>query len=209
MYKKFIKRLLDFTCATILLIVLLPFYLIIGILVRVFMGSPILFGQDRIGRNEKTFRMYKFRSMTNAKDADGNLLPEAERHTKFGELLRSLSLDELPEIWSIWKGDMSFIGPRPMPLYYGPYFLESERKRHTIRGGLICPDCMLTSIVPSYEEQFEYDNYYVDHISFWLDVKIFFLTFVVLFKRVGEDYGSVDRPHLNIYRADMLKDKTE
>ena len=169
------------------------------------MGCPILFGQERIGKGEKPFRLYKFRSMNNKKDKDGNLLPESERLTKAGILLRNSSLDELPELWSIFIGKMSIVGPRPMPTYYGPYFLPSERKRHSVRGGLIPPDSLSGKALTSYEEQFEYECYYADHVSLWLDIKVIFMTFKILFKRVEEDYGTCERPHLNVYRSNLLK----
>jgi len=167
------------------------------------MGLPILFGQERIGKDEKPFKLYKFRSMTNKKDEDGNLLPENERLTKAGLFLRNSSLDELPELWSIFIGKMSIVGPRPMPTYYGPYFLPEERKRHSVRGGLIPPDSLSGKAVTTYEEQFKYECYYADNVSLWLDIKVIFTTFKILFLRVEEDYGTCERPHLNVYRKDM------
>ena len=169
------------------------------------MGVPVLFGQMRIGKDEKPFKLYKFRSMTNKKDENGNLLPESERLTRAGILLRNSSLDELPELWSILVGKMSFVGPRPMPTYYGPYFFPEERKRHTVRGGLIPPDSLSGKTVTTYEEQFKYECYYAYHVSLWLDIKVIFTTFKILFKRIKEDYGTCERPHLNVYRKDMKK----
>ena len=128
MYKHCIKRLLDIVLSLIAIILLCPLYIIIAIIVRIQMGSPILFSQDRIGKNEKIFKLYKFRSMTNETDADGKLLDEQLRLTKFGIKLRSSSLDELPELISILKGDMSIVGPRPLPVYYMPYYLSNEKK---------------------------------------------------------------------------------
>ena len=116
--------------------------MLISLYVLIFIGRPIFFGQERIGKDERSFRLYKFRSMSNKTDAKGNLLPESERLTKAGILLRNSSLDELPELWSIFIGKMSLIGPRPMPVYYGPYFYEAERRRHAVRGGLIPPDSL-------------------------------------------------------------------
>lgn len=167
------------------------------------MGWPVLFGQQRIGKNNKPFRLYKFRSMTNKRDQDGNLLPEAERLTKAGILLRNSSLDELPELWSIFTGKMSFVGPRPMPTYYAPYFLPSERKRHNVRGGLIPPDSLSRKALTSYEEQFKYECDYVDNISFLLDLKVILATFKILLRRVEDDYGTCERPHLNVYRKNI------
>lgn len=182
---------------------LAPLYLIIAIVVRIQMGSPILFVQRRIGKDEKAFNLYKFRSMTNAKDEDGNLLPEKDRLTKFGVALRSSSLDELPELISVFKGDMSFVGPRPLPTYYGPYFTDKERVRHKVRGGLIPPDSISGETTSDWETQFEYEVYYAEHISFLLDMKVILWTFLILFKRIKTNYGADDRPHLNKYRASM------
>ena len=207
MYKKYIKRLLDIILSSIAIVVLSPLYLAISIIVRIQMGSPILFSQDRIGKDEKIFKLYKFRSMTNEMDENGNLLDEQQRLTKFGIALRSSSLDELPELFSILKGEMSFIGPRPLPQYYGPYFFQNERKRHLVRGGLIPPDGLSKETTPKWETQFEYDNYYVDHVSFLLDLKIVLFTFLILFKRVENNYGAEDRPHLNEYRRWLDDDR--
>ena len=203
MYRRYIKRLLDIILSLIAIIALLPVYLILAICVRIGMGAPILFSQERIGEDEKIFKLYKFRSMTNARDEHGNLLDEGKRLTKFGTALRSTSLDELPELFMILKGDMSFVGPRPLPTYYGPYFLERERARHNVRGGLIPPDGLCGETTPNWETQFEYDIYYAESVSFLLDVKVIIATFKILFKRVKNNYGVEDRPHLNEYRKDM------
>ena len=207
MYAKYIKRLLDIVLSLIAIIILSPVYLIVAIVVRIQMGSPVLFSQDRIGKDEKVFKLYKFRSMTNEKDENGKLLPEEKRLTKFGLTLRSTSLDELPELFSILKGDMSIVGPRPLPTYYGPYYYPEERKRHQVRGGLIPPDGLSKQTTPEWETQFQYDNYYVDNVSFLLDCKVILVTFLILFKRVETQYGTKDRPHLNEYRAWMDKEK--
>ena len=207
MYAKYIKRLLDIVLSLIAIIVLSPVYLIVAIVVRIQMGSPVLFSQDRIGKDEKVFKLYKFRSMTNEKDEKGKLLPEEKRLTKFGLTLRSTSLDELPELFSILKGDMSIVGPRPLPTYYGPFYYPEERQRHQVRGGLIPPDGLSKQTTPEWETQFKYDNYYVDNVSFLLDCKVILVTFLILFKRVETQYGTKDRPHLNEYRAWMDKEK--
>ena len=207
MYAKYIKRGLDIVLSLIAIIVLSPIYLIVAIVVRIQMGSPVLFSQDRIGKDEKVFKLYKFRSMTNEKDENGKLLPEEKRLTKFGLTLRSTSLDELPELFSILKGDMSIVGPRPLPTYYGPYYFPEERKRHQVRGGLVPPDGLSKQTTPEWETQFKYDNYYVDNVSFLLDCKVILVTFLILFKRVETQYGTKDRPHLNEYRAWMDKEK--
>ena len=205
MCKRYVKRTLDIGISGVAMIILLPIYLVLAIYVLLFIGRPILFGQERIGKDERPFRLYKFRSMSNKTDANGNLLPESERLTKAGILLRNSSLDELPELWSIFIGKMSLIGPRPMPVYYGPYFYESERKRHSVRGGLIPPDSLSGKANTSYEEQFKYECDYAENVTFMLDVKILMYTFKILFLRVEENYGTCERPHLNVYRENMNK----
>lgn len=207
MYGRFVKRGLDVLLALAAIVVLLPLYVLIGLLVLVFMGWPVIFSQERIGRGEKAFRLYKFRSMTNARGADGELLPEKQRLTRFGILLRSTSLDELPELFLILKGDMSFIGPRPQPKFYAPYYHENEKVIFTVRGGLIPPDCLCGQPQCSWETQFEYEMYYAQHVSFLLDLKILAYTFLILVRRLKHSYGADDRPMLNVYRADMVKEK--
>lgn len=206
MYKHFFKRLLDIVLSGCALIVLSPIYLIVAIYVACTMGLPVLFTQARTGLNGKTFKMYKFRSMTNKKDKDGNLLPESERLTKAGIALRSSSLDELPEIWSIFTGKMSIIGPRPLPTYYEPYYYKEDWDRHNVRGGLLPPDSLYGDTTPSWETQLEYDRYYAENVSFWLDCKVLWITFKILFMRTQEDYGTCERPHLSAYRKDLVKE---
>ncbi|MCI8782067.1 MAG: sugar transferase [Dorea sp.] len=209
MYKRYIKRLLDIVLSLLAIILLFPVYLILAICVHIGMGSPILFSQRRIGKDEKVFNLYKFRSMTNARDENGNLLSEKDRLTKFGVALRSSSLDELPELFLILKGDMSFVGPRPLPTYYGPYFLAQERIRHKVRGGLIPPDSIGGETTSDWETQFKYETYYAEHVTFLMDVKVVLWTFKILFKRVETNYGADDRPHLNKYRASMNVPQSE
>ena len=209
MYRLFGKRLIDIVLSLIAIIILSPVYLIIAIVVRIQMGSPILFSQDRIGKDEKVFKLYKFRSMTNAKDKDGNLLPDKERLTKFGIALRSTSLDELPELFMILKGDMSIVGPRPQPWFYMPYYKDEERVAHSVRGGLIPPDSLCKQVQCDWETQFKYELYYAENVSLWLDIKIIFSTFGILIKRVKHQYGADDRPMLNVYRADMITSESE
>lgn len=203
MYRTFIKRLLDVVFSFLAIILLSPLFIIIAVVVRIEMGKPVLFSQERIGKDEKIFRIYKFRSMTNEKDEEGNLLPEKDRLTKFGIALRSTSLDELPELFMILKGDMSFVGPRPQPKFYGPYYYPEERKAHTVRGGLLPPDSIGLQVQCTWEEQLEYEVYYAEHVSFPLDVKVVICTFVILFKRLTHNYGADDRPQLSAYRAGM------
>ena len=207
MYKYFIKRLIDIVLSLIAMIILSPLYLIIAIVVRIQMGSPVLFSQDRIGKNEKIFKLYKFRSMTNEKDAEGNLLPEKERLTKFGIALRSTSLDELPELVMILKGDMSIVGPRPQPSFYLPYYTEEERKAHSVRGGLLPPDCLSKEVQCDWETQLNFESYYAENLTFLMDVRVLFCTFIILYKRMKNNYGADERPMLHVYRKDMV-DKT-
>ena len=202
MYRKYIKRLLDIVLSGIAIVVLSPVYLIIAIVVRVQMGAPVLFSQDRIGKDEKIFKLYKFRSMTNARDSEGNLLPDKERLTKFGIALRSTSLDELPELFMIFKGDMSIVGPRPQPSFYLPYYKDEERVSHKVRGGLLPPDCLGKEAQCSWEEQLELEVYYAKHLNFVLDMKVVLCTFIILYKRIKNNYGADDRPMLNVYRKD-------
>ncbi len=207
MYKHFVKRLIDIVLSLIAMIILSPLYLIIAIVVRIQMGSPVLFSQDRIGKNETIFKLYKFRSMTNEKDAEGNLLPEKERLTKFGIALRSTSLDELPELVMILKGDMSIVGPRPQPSFYLPYYTEEERKAHSVRGGLLPPDCLSKEVQCDWETQLKFESYYAENLTFLMDVRVLFCTFIILYKRMKNNYGADERPMLHVYRKDMV-DKT-
>ncbi len=200
-YQNYVKRLFDFILALVAVIILCPVFLIVAVLVRIQMGSPVLFSQERVGKDEKIFRLYKFRSMTNAKDEQGNLLDEKERITKFGSFIRSLSIDEFPELFHILSGKMSFIGPRPLPKYYFPYYREEERARHKVRGGLIPADTISGKAIVSWDEQLRLDVEYAENCSFLLDIKILMATFKVLFIRSTEDYGSADRPHLNEERS--------
>jgi undecaprenyl phosphate N,N'-diacetylbacillosamine 1-phosphate transferase len=203
MYKHFFKRFLDLVLSLSALIILLPLYLIIAILVRIKMGSPVLFGQERVGKYAKMFKMYKFRTMTDKRDECGKLLDEKYRLNKFGIALRSFSLDELPEIFLILKGDMSIVGPRPLPTYDEPFFLPSERVRHNVRGGLLPPDVLSGNPNVTWEEQFKYEVDYANNVSLLLDIKIIIATFKILFRRVKTDYGIDSRPHLKDYRANM------
>ncbi len=171
-YSVFIKRLLDIIISAIILVIFSWLYIILAILVRVKLGSPVLFKQPRPGKNEKIFNMYKFRTMTDEKDENGNLLPDEVRLTAFGKKLRSTSLDELPEFLNILKGDMSFIGPRPLLVKYLPYYNERERLRHSIRPGLTGYAQAHGRNAISWEQKFEYDIWYVEHLSFVLDIKV-------------------------------------
>jgi undecaprenyl phosphate N,N'-diacetylbacillosamine 1-phosphate transferase len=157
----------------------------VAILVRVKLGSPVLFKQPRPGKDEKIFDMYKFRTMTDGRDAEGNLLPDAKRMTPFGSFLRKTSLDELPEMFTILKGDMSFVGPRPLLVKYLPLYNEEQHRRHEVRPGLTGWAQVNGRNLLSWEDKFEKDVYYVDHISFLLDLKIVFKTVAVVFNHSG------------------------
>ena len=208
MYKLFVKRLLDINLSRSPIVVLSPIYLIISIVVKIQMGSPILFSQDRIGKDEKIFKLYKFRSMTNETDENGELLPEKQRLTKFGIALRSTSLDELPELLMIFKGDMSIVGPRPHPSFYLPYYKEEERIGLSVRGGLLPPDCLSKEVQCDWETQLNYETYYAENLSFLMDVKVVLCTFIILYKRMKNNYGADDRPMLHIYRHGTVSEET-
>lgn len=172
MYAKYIKRILDFVLSLVALIVLSPVLLIVAILVRVKLGSPVIFKQQRPGKNEKIFTLYKFRTMTDKKDENGNLLPDSERLTKFGKFLRSTSLDELPELVNILKGDMAIVGPRPLLVKYLPYYTEEEKHRHDVRPGLTGLAQVSGRNNLDWNERFETDLKYVNSISFKGDLTI-------------------------------------
>lgn len=176
MYKHFFKRLIDFILSLIALIILSPILLIVALLVRTKLGSPVIFKQERPGLNEKIFTLYKFRTMTDDKDEQGNLLPDEIRLTKFGKLLRSTSLDELPELFNILKGDMSIVGPRPLLVEYLPYYKDEERLRHDVRPGLTGWAQINGRNATSWEERFEKDNEYVNNLSIFFDIKIIIKT---------------------------------
>lgn len=176
MYENFFKRFFDIILSLFAIIILSPIYIIVSILVLIFMGWPILFKQPRIGKDEKIFNIYKFRTMTNKKDKNGNLLPDEQRLNKFGKFLRKTSLDELPEIFCILKGSMSFIGPRPLLVKYLPYYTEEERHRHDVRSGLTGLAQVSGRNLVDWDERFQLDLKYVNNITFIGDMKIVFNT---------------------------------
>lgn len=184
-YSIYVKRTIDLLLASFLLVVLSPLLLIVSILVRTKLGSPVFFKQDRPGLNEKIFTMYKFRTMTNEKDSHGELLPNNIRLTKFGKLLRSTSLDEIPELINIVRGEMSFIGPRPLLVEYLPLYNNEQRRRHEVRPGLSGLAQVKGRNNLTWAEKFEYDLTYVKNVSFILDLKIFGSTVLKVFKREG------------------------
>lgn len=183
MYRYFFKRFLDFTLSLIAIILLSPIFLIVALLVKIKLGSPVIFTQKRVGKNEKIFKMYKFRSMTSEKDEQGNLLPDVMRLSSFGKKLRSTSLDELPELWNILKGDMSIIGPRPLLAEYLPYYTNKERHRHDVRPGLSGLAQVNGRNSNTWEKLFEWDLKYVKNITFIGDASIVFKTISKVFSR--------------------------
>lgn len=193
MYRKCFKRLLDILLSACALIVLSWVLLIVAVLVRTKLGSPVIFCQERPGKDGKIFKMYKFRSMTDARDADGNLLPDEVRLTKLGRILRSTSLDELPELWNIFKGDMSIVGPRPLLVKYLPLYNAEQRHRHDVRPGLTGLSQAVGDVDMTWERQFQLDVEYAGHVTFFEDVKIVLLTVKRVLVRNQHNYGSYVR----------------
>jgi undecaprenyl phosphate N,N'-diacetylbacillosamine 1-phosphate transferase len=205
-YRVAIKRPMDFILSLIAIVVLSPVFLIVSVLVRTKLGSPILFKQNRPGLNEKIFMMYKFRTMTDERDLNGDLLPDSIRLTKFGRLLRSTSLDELPGLFNILKGDMSIIGPRPLAVQYLPYYNQEERIRHSVRPGLSGLAQINGRNTATWEQRFYYDIKYVNNISFKQDILIIFSTIVKAIKRSDIGERGVDSPpDFHIYRQNSMK----
>ena len=200
MYNYF-KRCFDFIASLCLFVVISPFFLILSVLVWLKLGSPIFFKQERSGLNGKTFHILKFRTMTNAKDKDGNLLPDEERFVPFGKWLRSSSLDELPELLNIIKGDMAVIGPRPLPPIYNDFYTDYEKNRFKVRGGLIPPESMYFDSFVTWDKQLKYEADYANNLSFMLDLKLLFSVFKTIFKRTETGYGEYVREALSIERA--------
>lgn len=203
MYKVF-KRCFDLASSLLLFLAISPLFLILLVLVRLNLGSPVFFRQVRSGMAMKPFSMIKFRTMTNEVDAEGVLLPDEQRFTRFGKWLRSSSMDELPELLNIIKGDMSVIGPRPLPPLYDEYYTEEEKKRFLVRGGLITPDSIDPEPVISWDKQLAYEADYGENVSFAKDFRIFVGVFRILFKRTTTDYGEFVREPLNVERKGKL-----
>lgn len=210
MYRHFFKRVLDFTLTLIGLICLSPIFAVLCILVRVKLGSPIFFRQLRIGKDDRPFMMIKFRTMTDARDENGNLLPDTERFTKFGNFLRSSSLDELPELINVLKGDMSLVGPRPLYPIYLPYYTREEARRHEVKGGITGLAQINGRALCRWKERFAYDVKYVDELSFTNDVKILWRTFFKVAAK--DDIGTpsvTDEGGLHIVREVQQPEKIE
>lgn len=188
-YEKSFKRLLDVVFSFLALVILSPVLLVIAILVRIKLGSPIIFKQERPGKDEKIFKLYKFRTMTDAKDSKGGLLSDEKRLTRFGRMLRSSSLDELPELFNILKGDMSFVGPRPLLVEYLPYYTKREHHRHDVRPGLTGWAQVNGRNNLGWDERFKFDLNYVGNVALWFDLKILFLTLGKTFLRKDIQMG--------------------
>lgn len=190
MYKNGAKRMLDMALSLCGIIVLSPVYLVLWVLIRCKLGKPVLFTQERPGKKEKIFKLYKFRSMTDERDENGQLLPDEVRLTRFGKLLRSTSLDELPELFNILKGDMSLIGPRPLLVKYLPYYTEEERHRHDVRPGLTGLAQVNGRNALGWEDRFAYDLEYVEKCSLLMDLKVLRMTVGKVLKRTGTLSGA-------------------
>lgn len=210
MYAKYVKRILDFTLSLLALIVLSPIMLILYILVRIKLGNPVIFKQMRPGKNEKIFKLYKFRTMTDEKDEQGNLLPDEQRLTKFGKFLRSTSLDELPELINIIKGDMAIVGPRPLLVQYLEFYNEEQKHRHDVRPGLTGLAQVSGRNSITWEEKFKQDIEYINHLTFKNDVKIIFMTIGKVFKREGiSQDGEATMERFDIAQAQKQNAKIE
>ena len=201
MYEKYFKRILDIICALAAIVVFGRLYSIIGIFVKINMGSPVIFKQPRPGKNGEIFNLYKFRTMTDKKDINGELLPDEERLTRFGKILRSTSLDEIPEAFCILLGTMSVVGPRPLAVKYLPYYNEYEKQRHDVRPGLTGLAQVSGRNLVNWDERFAYDVKYVKKITFIGDLKIIVLTIATALKRTGiEGNGAVPLEDFDVYR---------
>lgn len=204
-YRRFVKRPMDFILSLIAIIMLSPVFFIVAVLVKVKLGSPVLFKQERPGLDEKIFKMYKFRTMTDERNKNGELLPDNVRLTKFGKFLRSTSLDELPGLFNIVKGDMSIVGPRPLAVIYLPYYNEKEKMRHSVRPGLTGLAQINGRNTVNWEERFNFDIEYVKNISMKLDILIILKTFLKVFKREGIVVrGSTEIVSFHIYRKRQI-----
>lgn len=205
-YEKYLKRPMDFLCALLALIVFSWLLVIVALLVRIKLGSPVIFHQKRPGKNAEIFTLCKFRTMTDAKDENGELLPDTERLTRFGKFLRSTSLDELPELWNILKGDMSLVGPRPLAVQYLPYYTEEESHRHDVRPGLTGMAQVHGRNSVRWEERFAYDTEYAAHVTFLTDLKIMFQTVATVVHRSNIGVRGVDSPEdFDVYRKRQIE----
>ncbi|MBE6038386.1 MAG: sugar transferase [Anaerofustis stercorihominis] len=209
MYNRFIKRAIDIVLSLTAMILFGWLFLLLMLIVRINMGSPVFYSSQRAGRGEKPFRIYKFRSMTNETDENGVLLPSPQRLTKFGRLLRSTSLDELPSLWNILKGELSIVGPRPLPMKYLPYYREDERVRHAVRPGLTGWAQVNGRNAISWDDKFSLDAEYVENMSLLFDIKVLLYTVIKVIKRSDIIQDDQQTASLHIVRADMNKQTDE
>lgn len=205
MFYRFIKRAFDLTSALLLFIMISPLFLALMICAYFSIGKPIFFRQERSGLHGKPFYLIKFRTMTDAKDAEGNLLPDNDRQTKFGRFLRNTSLDELPELLNIIKGDMAVIGPRPLYVRYNQYYTPDECKRNNVRGGLIPPESLYHDSFLTWDKQLKYEADYAENLSCSLDLKILLSVFKTIILRNKTEYGEYERLPLDVERANKTE----
>ena len=199
-YEAFFKRFIDVLASSMVIIVFCWLYFILALLVRINLGSPIIFTQERPGKNGKIFRLYKFRSMSDKRDKNGNLLPDSMRLNKFGRILRSTSLDELPELFNIIKGDMSIVGPRPLLVKYLPYYNSHDARRHEVRPGLTGLAQVSGRNAMSWKEKFEKDIEYVDNLTLIMDIKIVLMTIKKVFAREGIEFEKGHQPIMEYFK---------
>lgn len=206
MIYKIFKRCFDFTSALLLFIIISPLFAVLALMVRINLGKPIFFEQERSGMGGKTFSIRKFRTMTDGRDAEGDLLPDDRRLTKFGGWLRSTSIDELPELINIIRGDMAVVGPRPLPPLYNDYYTEYEKSRFKVRGGLIPPESLYFDSFVTWDNQLKYEADYANGLSLSLDVRLLISVFKTIFRRAETGYGDYVREALSVERANMKKE---
>lgn len=207
-YRDSIKRALDIVCSIMAIVLFWWLFVIVAVMVRVRLGSPVLFTQDRPGKNGRIFRLYKFRSMTDKRDAEGKLLPDDDRLPKFGRILRSTSLDELPEVFNILKGDMSIVGPRPLLKEYLPYYTRRERHRHDVRPGLTGWAQVNGRNATGWDERLEQDVYYVRHCGFLFDLRIILMTVFKVLNRSDVLVGrQIEAGRLDAARRNRIKEE--
>ncbi len=207
LYSRFFKRFFDVVLVLIALLVFWWFFALLALIVRLNMGSPVLYKSERMGLDEKPINLYKFRTMTNETDENGDLLPGPKRLTKFGKLLRSTSMDELPSLLNILKGDLSIVGPRPLLMKYKPYYYENERIRHSIRPGLTGWAQVNGRNLVSWDDKFKMDIEYVNNVSLWLDIKILFLSVYKVLKRADIVHDDQQTESLYIVRSHMVEEQ--
>lgn len=206
-YEAFFKRLIDIVASSLVVILFCWLYAILAIIVCFNLGSPIIFTQDRTGKNGKIFKLYKFRSMSDKRDENGELLPDKQRLKKFGRILRSTSLDELPELFNIIKGDMSLVGPRPLLVKYLPFYNAHDARRHEVRPGLTGLAQVSGRNAMSWKEKFEKDIEYVDNLTFLMDVKVVLMTIKKVFVREGIEFEEGHQPIMEYFEQSKQTDK--